>query len=91
MLDSIFSQKCSQHGPGSHSEVIDILLNAANFTMDSQKSAESCMSYEEFRKWCALLPSVRKFLGSLLMPSDPGSSFMVIQHFDVLNTRVFQF
>nr|GLL24684.1 TLD domain-containing protein 1 [Ipomoea trifida] len=88
MLDNIFSQTCSQHGPGSHSEVIGILLNAANFTTDSKKSAESCMSYEEFRKWCALLPSVRKFLGSLLMPSDPGSDVPRLVHQDNIHSNV---
>ncbi|GLT34062.1 hypothetical protein SLA2020_086080 [Shorea laevis] len=30
------------------------------------------MSFEDFRKWCTLIPSLRKFLGSLLIPSDPG-------------------
>lgn len=51
---------------------MDIFLNAATFSKIVDGSAEESMSFEDFRNWCTLLPSVRKFLGSLLMPPDPG-------------------
>ncbi|CAH9127763.1 unnamed protein product [Cuscuta epithymum] len=82
MLDDIFSHKCSEGGPGSNSDIIDILLSAANFTIDTQNPAARCMSYGDFRKWCELLPSVRKFLGSLLKPSDSGSDVPRLVHQD---------
>lgn len=72
MLDDIFSQRNSEAGSNSHQVVISIFLNAASFSESGEGSAESSMSFEDFRKWCALLPSVRKYLGSLLSPSDPG-------------------
>ncbi|OAY71543.1 hypothetical protein ACMD2_22645 [Ananas comosus] len=38
------------------------------------------MSLADFRNWCNLVPSVRKFLGSLLLPPDSGRpSFQVPQ------------
>lgn len=88
MLDNIFSKKCSQCGPTSHLNIIDIFINAANFTMGSQSSAESSMSYEDFRKWCALLPCVRKFLGSLLTPSESGSDVPRLVHQENVNSNV---
>jgi hypothetical protein len=33
------------------------------------------MSLSDFRSWCTLLPSSRKFLGNLLMPPDSGLSY----------------
>ncbi|KAJ0088766.1 hypothetical protein Patl1_32670 [Pistacia atlantica] len=33
---------------------------------------EESMSFEDFKAWCTLIPSARKFLGSLLMHPDPG-------------------
>lgn len=72
MLDDIFSQRNSESGSNSHQVVISIFLNAASFSESGEGSAEKSMSFEDFRKWCALLPSVRKYLGSLLSPSDPG-------------------
>lgn len=82
MLDDIFS---SEHGSSSHQEVMDIFINAATFSKHHNECAEKCMSFEDFRSWCALLPSVRKFLGSLLMPSDmrrPGSQVPRLLHIE---------
>nr|XP_027066409.1 uncharacterized protein LOC113692233 isoform X3 [Coffea arabica] len=73
MLNSICSENCSESRSGSEQECVDIFLNAANFKKDDSDKAESSLSFEDFRRWCALLPSVRKFLGSLLMPPDSGS------------------
>lgn len=67
MLDYLFSDKRPEPGPCM--DVIHIFLNAANFSKDDG----GAMSFEDFKRWCSLLPSVRKFLGSLLTPSDPGS------------------
>ena len=72
MLNSICSENCSESRSGSEQECVDIFLNAANFKKDVSDKAESSLSFEDFRRWCALLPSVRKFLGSLLMPPDSG-------------------
>ncbi|KAG5583132.1 hypothetical protein H5410_053759 [Solanum commersonii] len=73
VLRNISSHESHQSEPSSDREVLDIFLNAANLTTDDTKCAESCMSFEEFRSWCARLPSVRKFLGTLLSPRDSGS------------------
>ncbi|KAL2554232.1 TLD-domain containing nucleolar protein [Forsythia ovata] len=70
MLGNLFHKKYSKSGGDSCDEIVDIFINAATFTKDD---TESNMSFEDFRKWCSLLPSVRKFLGNLMMPSDPGS------------------
>ncbi|KAK9290916.1 hypothetical protein L1049_009095 [Liquidambar formosana] len=69
VLDDIFS---SEPGLSSHRDVVDTFLSAATFSKHDDGCAENTMSFEDFRSWCALLPSVRKFLGSLLIPSDQG-------------------
>lgn len=74
MLDYIFTDNRPEpgSGPGPQLDFIHIFLNAANFSNDDGGCA---MSFEDFKRWCTLLPSVRKFLGSLLTPSDPGFKF----------------
>ena len=72
MLNYVFPQKCSEPEAGSQQEIAKIFLNAANFNTHVEGHADGGMSFEDFRSWCILLPSVRKFLGSLMTPSDPG-------------------
>lgn len=69
MLDEILG---SELGSNPRQEIVSIFLNAANFSESREGCAESSMSFEDFRKWCAVLPSIRKYLGSLLSPSGPG-------------------
>ncbi|KAI3447425.1 hypothetical protein Pfo_004090 [Paulownia fortunei] len=75
MLENLFHQQCSEPKAGSHQEIVDVFINAANFTSDS-------LSFEDFQKWCTLLPAVRKYLGGLLMPSDSGSQVPKLLHPD---------
>ncbi|KAK4412057.1 hypothetical protein Salat_2991100, partial [Sesamum alatum] len=75
MLDNLFHRQSSETKAGSNQEIVMVFINAANFTSDT-------MSLEDFRKWCTLLPAVRKYLGSLLMPSDSGSQVPQLQHED---------
>jgi Ca2+-binding EF-hand superfamily protein len=68
MLERIRNKSSSESGSDSHDEVSSIFLNAAIFSEE-----ENSMTFDDFRKWCRSLPSVRKFLKSLLKPSDLGS------------------
>ncbi|KAE8098615.1 hypothetical protein FH972_016661 [Carpinus fangiana] len=72
MHETIFFVKDSEHGSSSHKDIGDIFLDAATFSKHVDGCAEKCMSLEDFRNWCTLVPSVRKFLGSLLMLPEPG-------------------
>ncbi|XP_010104804.2 TLD domain-containing protein 1 [Morus notabilis] len=58
-------------GDNSSKDSVGIFLDSAVFTKHDE-GTEECMSFQEFRSWCTILPSVRKFLGSLLVPPDPG-------------------
>lgn len=80
ILRSIFSLEASNPGLNSHREIINVFLNAANFSKVVEGAAEKSMSFEDFRSWCALLPSVRKFLGSLLIPPDAGRLGSQVPH-----------
>lgn len=71
MHSCISPPNCSGPGLGSN-EFVDILLNVATFEKYDSEEGISNMSFEDFRSWCTLLPSVRKFFGSLLMPCNPG-------------------
>ncbi|PIA59252.1 hypothetical protein AQUCO_00400263v1 [Aquilegia coerulea] len=73
ILDTVFPPNDSEPGiSSSHEDIVDVFLNAGTFSKKVEGSAENCMSFEDFKSWCSLLPSVRKFLGSLLMPHDLG-------------------
>ncbi|XP_024037834.1 TLD domain-containing protein 1 isoform X1 [Citrus clementina] len=72
MLEIIFSMKISERGSNSHQDIVDVLLNAATFSKNGEGSSNKSMSFEDFRSWCTLIPSARKFLGGLLTPPDPG-------------------
>lgn len=89
VLKNISSHESHQSEPNSEREVLDVFLNAANLTTDDTKGAEGCMSFEEFRSWCARLPSVRKFLGTLLSPRDSGFCFTVILCLILLHFHIF--
>ncbi|KAM3339898.1 MTOR-associated protein MEAK7 [Capsicum galapagoense] len=80
VLRNISSHESHQPEPSSDREVLDSFLNAANLTTDDKNSAENCLSFEEFRRWCAHLPSVRKFLGSLLSPRGSGTEVPMLIH-----------
>ncbi|KAL4560688.1 hypothetical protein LXL04_032841 [Taraxacum kok-saghyz] len=75
ILDTISSHKNTE--PSS----ITIFLNAANFTKEG--TSEKTMSIEDFKTWCRLVPSARKFLTKLLKPSSPGSQVPQLIHQDI--------
>ncbi|CAL0309982.1 unnamed protein product [Lupinus luteus] len=56
----------------SQQDIVNIFLNAANLSVHDEGSTEETLSFEDFRGWCARLPSVRKLLGSLLISPDSG-------------------
>ncbi|KAL6514330.1 hypothetical protein OROHE_019072 [Orobanche hederae] len=76
MLDNLFHQQSPEPKAGSHKEIVKVFINAANFASDS-------ICFEDFQKWCSLLPAVRKYLGSLLMPLDSGSQVPKLLHPDI--------
>ncbi|KAG5243965.1 hypothetical protein OIU76_009180 [Salix suchowensis] len=85
---NIFSLEASNPGLNTHPEIINEFLNAAIFSKAVEGADEKSMSFEDFRSWCALLPSVRKFLGSLLIQPDAGrlgSQVPQLMHGDNIN------
>ncbi|KAK3016639.1 hypothetical protein RJ639_005962 [Escallonia herrerae] len=72
IIERIFSHRSAEPGSASLQETVHIFLDTAKFSNVREGCTGNFMSFEEFRRWCNLLPSVRKFLGSLLMPSDSG-------------------
>ncbi|XP_050228212.1 uncharacterized protein LOC126677570 [Mercurialis annua] len=83
ILKSVFSVDINEDGSSSCQDVVDIFLTAATFSEDVQGKDEKSMSFGDFRIWCGLLPSVRKFLGSLLVAPEsgrPGSQVPQLVH-----------
>ncbi|GAV70521.1 TLD domain-containing protein, partial [Cephalotus follicularis] len=80
MFDNVFHGNVSEPGSSSHQDIMGVFLKAATFSLFDNKSAENFMSFEDFRNWCLLIPSARKFLGSLLMPPDPGRAGRQVPH-----------
>uniref|UniRef100_A0A6V7QWW6 EF-hand domain-containing protein n=1 Tax=Ananas comosus var. bracteatus TaxID=296719 RepID=A0A6V7QWW6_ANACO len=80
IYETIFSPENDKTGAHSQQETMEVFLNAATFSKQIEGRTEKFMSLADFRNWCNLVPSVRKFLGSLLMPPDSGRpSFQVPQ------------
>ncbi|XBI79813.1 hypothetical protein VPH35_089149 [Triticum aestivum] len=57
---------------GSNKSTFEAFLNSAVFSKDAEGVSEKSMSLSDFRNWCIVMPKLRKFLGSLLMPPDSG-------------------
>ncbi|KAG5055732.1 hypothetical protein AAZX31_03G179600 [Glycine max] len=72
IFNDILRIKGSDDRSSSHEDIVNIFLNAANFSKQDGGGTEGTMSFEDFRSWCTHLPSVRKLLGSLLLPPDSG-------------------
>ncbi|KAE8672472.1 TLD domain-containing protein 1-like isoform X2 [Hibiscus syriacus] len=72
MFDHIFHLKGSQPESSSSCYMVETFLNAATFSKDNGERNDKSMSFEDFRCWCTLVPSVKKFLSNLLVPPDPG-------------------
>lgn len=73
ILDDLFPPK-DDSGVRSSECIIDAILNAATFSKDDGGGDTNSMSFEDFKDLCRHIPSFRKYLGSLLLPPDPGSS-----------------
>lgn len=59
--------------------ILQAFLDAASFAENEEGAGALCMSLEDFRKWCTLVPSVKKFLTTLLKGPMAGqcSAFCV--------------
>lgn len=71
IYDTIFAPDGGQPCLSSNHDTMEVFLNAATLSKEVE-GTESKMSLVDFKNWCRILPSVRKFLGSLLMPPDSG-------------------
>ncbi|GAB4856307.1 hypothetical protein Ancab_014235 [Ancistrocladus abbreviatus] len=80
ILDDLFSRKDRDSGSSSNKYMIDVLLNAATFLKCDVGNDEESMSFEDFKSWCSLLPSVRKYLVGLLMPPNSGRPGSKVPH-----------
>ncbi|CAN6349029.1 unnamed protein product [Urochloa humidicola] len=69
--ETVFAEN-KEVGEGSSNRTFEAFLNSAVFSKDAEGVSEKSMSLSDFRNWCSLLPSLRKFLGNLLMPPDSG-------------------
>ncbi|CAM6129762.1 unnamed protein product [Calypogeia fissa] len=51
---------------------LQAFLSATEYSENSEEEAEPCMSMKDFRKMCTAIPSIKKFLASLLTPPRAG-------------------
>lgn len=79
IFNDILCIEGSEHGSSSHQDIVKIFLSAANFSIHDEKCTEEAMSFDDFRSWCTHLPTVRKLLGSLLLPPDSGIAALYLQ------------
>eukprot|EP01018_Ginkgo_biloba_P017948 Gb_17307 [translate_table: standard] len=74
VLETVLGPKEAVVGDSLPEDSIQVFLKAANFSLPSHSEGDQSMSFEDFKKWCRLVPSMKKFLGSLLTP--PGSGIL---------------
>ncbi|KAF7804257.1 TLD domain-containing protein 1 [Senna tora] len=85
VFNNLFGTNDSEVRSSSHQDIVNTFLNAATFSKNDEGCNQEVMSFENFRSWCTHLPSLRKLLGSLLMPPDsgrPGSQVPRLLHPD---------
>ncbi|XP_054803129.1 uncharacterized protein LOC129306517 isoform X1 [Prosopis cineraria] len=91
IFHNLLSIEDSEVRSSSHRDTVNIFLNAATFSKYEEGCTEEFMSFEDFRSWCTHIPSVRKLLGSLLMPPDsgrPGSQVPHLLHSDGIDSDI---
>ncbi|KAK9153592.1 hypothetical protein Sjap_001072 [Stephania japonica] len=89
LYGAVFSQ--NEDGMLWHKNFIAIFINAATFSKKVEGYAEMGMSLEECKRWFSLVPSVRKFLGSLMMTPDPGRPGFQVPHLHHSENRTADF
>ncbi|KAL2900089.1 TLD domain-containing protein 1 [Bienertia sinuspersici] len=72
ILDELFPLKDNESGKKSNQYIIDEILSAATFSKDDGEGDTKSMSSEDFKDLCSYIPSLRRYLGSLLLPPDAG-------------------
>jgi hypothetical protein len=70
VLETVLSPKDTIIGDSLPEHAVQTFINAANFIPASECGGQR-MSFEDFREWCNLVPSLKKFLGSLLTSPVP--------------------
>ncbi|KAG2262745.1 hypothetical protein Bca52824_069824 [Brassica carinata] len=84
IFKSVFSTstESSDAETSDYKEMVDALLNAASFSKSTggDGSDDKGMSFEDFRSWCSHVPTIRKFLGSLLTPPSPARPGYQVPH-----------
>lgn len=73
VLETVLSPKDTIIGDSLPEHAVQTFINAANFIPASECGGQR-MSFEDFREWCNLVPSLKKFLGSLLTSPVTGIS-----------------
>lgn len=74
VLETVLSSKDTITGDTLPEHIVQTFINAANFTPASDCDGGQIMSFEDFKEWCNLVPSLKKFLGSLLSSPITGIS-----------------
>lgn len=69
--ETIFAEN-KEAGEVSNNSAFEAFLNSAVFSKNAEGISDKSMSLSDFRTWCVQMPSLRKFLGNLLMPPDSG-------------------
>lgn len=75
ILQTVLGSKDSVLDSSLPENSLEAFLQSASFTEEGGgegEAAAACMSMQDFRKWCASTPSVKRFLTTLLKGPIPG-------------------
>jgi hypothetical protein len=72
ILETVLSPKDAVPDASLPEESLQAFLNAASFTDEVEGDDGPFMSSQNFHKWCTLVPSIKRFLATLLKSPAPG-------------------
>lgn len=80
-LQTVLSPKDAIVGINLPEDSIQVFINSVKFTQGSEGDSNPHVSFEDFKRWFAQIPSIKKFLGSLLTPQKSGFANLLPLYF----------
>ncbi|KAL8152951.1 hypothetical protein V2J09_010711 [Rumex salicifolius] len=78
IIEDLFTKEV--HESTFHQSVITTVLGSARYSMDDGQGCMNSMSFQDFKDWLVLHPSIRRYLDGLLNSPDAGKSESQVPH-----------
>ncbi|XP_057835310.1 uncharacterized protein LOC131045736 [Cryptomeria japonica] len=72
-LETVLGPKDAIVGFDLPEDSVQAFINSVKFTQGSEGDCNPHVSFEDFKRWCTQIPSIKKFLAGLLTPLGSGN------------------